>query len=592
MKFRRTAKWSNLSEVDGLLFFSQRAEELLFDYTLDSHKTFALNSVYLCQEAIRLVRDIERGLIDRSNLITVVEELSWSISEDMVAKSLLDLPKEKYLIDSKSEPLQRVKVKLEVLGRTLAPYRYLDRCLELLKEAVKNGTKSDIDKLASLLFTTLINLGLHKSHLYEKTISFFFTGDYPKVIDSNNYIEDFIKYIYPVEHQFDVLFLASELLSDVQNSAEKVFGVKFYKSLPSNVKSFARENDFKVRKTEVIARVDEIRALDCYTAREKAETRLSQLRDLFTLYHHKAQIEWRSDTLIKQCCTDSPRIVGLPKNPMEKGYDQKPERASEQLLKMLKSFRLERRDFQKFNRAVDFHGLSVNNSNPENQLLNLWIALETIVPTHTGSAKIRQVVEGILPFLALNYFWRLIGRLAQDLFRWDKRVVGKILKKVPNSRGLAPRKKVFLLLVRDDAKDLRTELYAKLRDFHLLRYRVFSLSKSINSPAKALAYLEEHERLVAWQIRRMYRTRNLIIHSGRTPPYIQTLIENGHDYLDQVLMTITRMSGGPYNIMTIDQAFELAKVTRAKIARFLKANSNYSSDIGDVIGEFDFIKLK
>jgi hypothetical protein len=561
-----------------------------FDYTLDSYKASGLNSVYLCQEAIRLIKDISRGLIDQVNLIPVMEELSWSITQDPIAKSLLDLPAEKYLLDPESEPISRVRSKLEILGRTLQPYRYLDRCCEYLTDAVLESKKIDIDRYTSLLFTTLINLGLHKAHLYEITVDFFYRGDDPATISSADAITDYLKLIYPLQHEFEVMFLASSLLSDIKDSAEGSFGIKFHEEISSELTNFAAQNNFQAGEDEVFAQVDGIRVLDCYTAREVAENKLAQLRDLFTLYHHKTQISWRNETIVRQCCVDGLRVVGLPKNPIDKSYDQKPERASQQLSKMLKSFRMSGRDFHKFNRAVDFHGLSVNNNDHENQLLNLWIAIETIVPTHTGTAKIRQVVDGVVPFLAMNYFWRIISRLTQDLLRWNRREVFRILAKIPEAKDVPLRKKVFLLIVLESAQPIREEMFASLRDFHLLRYRLFALSNSINTPEKALKYLEIHEKKVAWQLRRIYRTRNLIVHSGRSPHYIQTLIENGHDYLDLVLLTITRMAGSKYKLQTIEQAFELSQVARKKIENALKTSAEYDSNSIDVIlNEHDFI---
>ena len=48
MRYRATNKWPDLSGMEGLLYFAQRAEELLFDYTLDSYKPTALNASSPC----------------------------------------------------------------------------------------------------------------------------------------------------------------------------------------------------------------------------------------------------------------------------------------------------------------------------------------------------------------------------------------------------------------------------------------------------------------------------------------------------------------------------------------------------------------
>lgn len=590
MRFRTTKKWDDLKGLEGLLFFAQRAEELLFDFTLDSYKPSALNSTSLCSEAVRLISDIDDGLIDKNNLQPVLEELSWSISVDPVAKALLDLPAKRYFLDPACEPLDRVRAKLEVLGRTLEPHRYLRKCSELLSESVYKQEKIKIEKFSHLFFTTLINLGFHKYHLYETTVGFFYSGDEPERIDSLGLIDEYLEAVFPWQHDFEVFFIATSLLADIQESAEAAFSVELYEQLPAALQTFAEARGFALNNNEIVAKVEVSSALDCYSARELAESKLGRLRDLFTLYHHKNQIGWRCETLIVQCCEPDPKIVALPRNPIEKGYDQKPQKASEQLNRMLRSFRMTGRDFQKFNRAVDFHGLSVNNADFDNQLLNLWIALETIVPTHAGTAKIGQVVDGVLPFVAINYYWRLVGRLAQDLLRWNKAEVFRILRKVSVDQGAIVRKKVFLLLASPSEGAAREDLYASLRDFQLLRFRVYSLARLLECPNKSLETLEMHERKVAWQLRRLYRTRNLIVHSGRTPSYVQSLIENGHDFLDQVILTVIRMSGSEYQIQTIEQCFELAKVARAKLGILLKECESFDEKAASIIvNEHDFI---
>lgn len=60
---------------------------------------------------------------------------------------------------------------------------------------------------------------------------------------------------------------------------------------------------------------------------------------------------------------------------------------------------------------------------------------------------------------------------------------------------------------------------------------------------------------MSWQIRRIYRARNLIVHEGTTPTFAKVLIENIHDYLDTVVNALMTMaSEGKIN--TIEQGFK------------------------------------
>src|SRR5690606_8522566 len=122
-----------------------------------------------------------------------------------------------------------------------------------------------------------------------------------EAINSSDAIDDYLAKIYPVRHEFDVFFLASSLIAGIKDSAEEV-RISCVPSFPDNLLEFAVAHSFQPSGSEAIVKVENLQAFDCYTARERAGLRLGHLRDLFTLYHHKNQIEWRAAALIKQCC--------------------------------------------------------------------------------------------------------------------------------------------------------------------------------------------------------------------------------------------------------------------------------------------------
>ena len=576
MRFRNLKKWEKPEDCEGLLFFAQRMEELLFDYTLDSYKPLSLNPPYLCQEALLLLDDIENRLIDEENLAHVLNELKWSLQKDRVSKALLDAEIDSYVLTNKDTPLQVKKIRLEVLSRTLEPFRYLTQCNTLLIEAIQTTKKKDINKLSTSLVTTLINLGISKEYLYSKTLEYFYLGDTP-IIESNKDISKYLESIYPCLHNFEVYFICSELIKDVSESV-KAFKIKILDKLPDDLKKLSVKNDFIKKQDESYVEIERIRCSDVYTARESAERRLDGLKDLFTLFNHKKQIKWRDETLIRQCCLDEPVLVRSPKNSMEKGFDMKPEAASKELNHLLKNFSFKGSSFEKFNRVVDFHGIGVSNDVTENQLLSVWIALETLVPTHSGGSKICKITELVMPFILVNYISRIIERFAADLLRWNNYRTRTILKKIPNTKKMKIYEKVLHLLAVTENNEILSELYASLGDFHLLRFRAYQLALMFQNPATLKEVIDQHEVKVEWQIRRIYRTRNLIVHSGRTPKHIHSLIENGHDYLDQILFEIIKMSTGEYKVSAFDQAFELARLKYSVFSKKLAAAQKFNSN--------------
>jgi hypothetical protein len=575
MKFRSLKNWKTESDVSALLFFAQRMEELLFDYTLDTYKPSALNAPALCNEALLVLEDIEANVLDEANLQHVLDELEWSIQGDRVAKSLLEADLSRYLPRAESVPNPEKRLKLEVLAGVLDHYRYFESCVDQLDGAIRGGGKKLIDELARTLCTTLINLGQSKYFLYKNTVDFFYY-DENYFSDSGTSFREFIERIYPYTHHFDVYFLASSLLHSIHEESVH-FKVEKVDVIPEELNQFAAKNDFVANKGEVLVRIHDIKSFDIYSARMEAESRLSKIRDLFVLFSHKAQLTWKDEALIVQlCCEEKPSIVKKNRSSMEKGFDLRPPVASKRMNWMLQNINLSPNgSFERFDRVVELHGIGVTNNIPENQLLNLWISIETITPSHIGQNKVSGVVASLKPTLMLNYVLRLVEQVASDLIHWDKYKTKKILKNI-SSQSI--RMATLKLLAVADNEPLRRELYAALADFHLLRYRVFRLAESLSTPTKVRELLDIHEKKISWQIRRIYRTRNLVVHSGRAPAFIHALIENGHNYLDQIMSQVMLSSCGDYKLHNLDQVFEFTKIRYERFEKLLAGTETFTDE--------------
>jgi hypothetical protein len=557
VKLKNTKDWHQEPKLEKLLFLAQRLDELYFDYTLDTYKPPALNSVHLCREAIELIEDIEDDLIDRNNLAYVLEELEWSLSSDIVAKMILEAPFQKFILKGESVKLSEIKVRLEVLERVLNPLKYIEGCQILLKIEIESGSKKKIDSILRTYTSSLINHGISKQHLYEKTQEFFFYG---KELTNIEELDEYFYLVSPTIHHFEIYFVVSDLINDVKESIP-TFDLNILDELPDTVSPLAKKEKIILEENEVWVEVLDIEAFDRHTARMKAESKLDMVRDLFLLFSHKNRIEWRGDSIITQCCDETPILIRKPKNSMEKCFDLRSKEAALRLNRMIKSINLEGKNFTKFHRAVDLHALGSANDLPENQLLNIWIALETLVPSHvSGGGKVVKIVNGIMPILLKNYLKRLVERLTGDLVRWNRAKISKILRKIPDSKGKSLYLKVLELITVSTHKELLSELYSELDNFYLLKNRVFELTDLFKKPENLIKKIELHEKKVSWQIRRIYRTRNLIVHSGRSLEYIDTLIENAHDYLDQTMNTIIEYSCGMLDVYSLEQAFDMAKI--------------------------------
>lgn len=140
MKQYDLRNWTISEETEGLLFFAQRMDEILFDYTVDSYKGRMLNSFMLIIEALKTIADIESAKIESAHLKYVIEELNWSLQQDIVVHQLLENEKELFIpisFDENNKDYTLIKNILKLLSNKISPKKYETACRILFKESVK-----------------------------------------------------------------------------------------------------------------------------------------------------------------------------------------------------------------------------------------------------------------------------------------------------------------------------------------------------------------------------------------------------------------------------------------------------------------------
>ncbi|MBY3020087.1 hypothetical protein FHA56_21485 [Escherichia coli] len=95
----------------------------------------------------------------------------------------------------------------------------------------------------------------------------------------------------------------------------------------------------------------------------------------------------------------------------------------------------------------------------------------------------------------------------------------------------------------------------ELSQFPLLKERFEYISNLISSTDTMYQALKNHAERINWQIRRIYRTRNLIVHTGKTPSKTNVLVEHAHIYLDAVINSLIKLSSHPVEILSVAQGF-------------------------------------
>ncbi len=571
MKFRSLENWNDPDALVGLVYFAQLLDELLFDFTIDTYKPSAMNSSTLCLEALSLVADIKAKRIDAKNLEHVFEELIANLRRDEIAKSLyplnIDSLEKEILADGK--PTSTKATHLEVLFYHIRLDTYKEKAEELIAEAIKNGGEKDrIRQLTRAYITTLVSIGYSTRYLKDISTSFFHLN--ANISDFGD-IHKFFEKVSGETQEYRAVFRVDNSFSQIEKPC-KAFDLEITKELEPELKEKAEQMSFGLGAFDRFAVVGPIDAKDVFSARSRAQRDLEGISALSNLFHHKEIPKWDDRALMINTNTGKTRPINIGTNPMLMCQDNRPKTAAARLNRFIEEFSLtEERDFSRFFRVTELHALALKSDSPENQLLNLWVALESLVPSTTDetNAKINKIIDSVIPILNLDYIANLSARLVRDFRNWDKTTFESSIHDIP---GEVDREKILRLIVLPDYHQEKIALYQKIGNFELLRNRCAYFERALRSTAEIRKLLNGHARRVAWQLRRIYRTRNLIVHTGRTPPFVDALIRNIHDYLDVVVSTIVHQASDGEKINSIDQTFAFATLKYKEFEEGLKVD--------------------
>ena len=574
MKVERLKNWEDKKELDCLLFFALRLRELVFDYTLDTFKYPALNSTASCKEALKLISEIESNNITSRSLEPVIAELQWKIRKDNVVKHLVGDDITYYLNFGDLNNLKDIRLKLELLYNKIEPSKYCRTSEYLLSKYVsENKEKNKINSICSNYVSSLINSGFSQSYIYLATNIHFFSDN---KVEEINHLTSFFELFDRKPESYKVITKCSGLLKEISQSSY-AFNSQIEEELPPEILALDKSNYLESkRNNEAYFVSNNVVALDPVTAKLDAERRINKLSKLFVFYHHKKHPDWHSKSLVINDNSNNVFLLDERTSPMSKGRDLKPKKAAVKLNNLIKGLSLHSSSFAKYDRAIDLHGLSIENKYIENQLLQNWIAFETLLVGYSSKSKIEQVLDHLMPFLKYNYLARTIDEFSRDLMRFDRRFFTSEFKKIEIGDSL--HEKIAALISLDDYKLNRVNIYKHLEKSPLLKWRLSKFHDFFGKPEAIKDFFDTHELKVKWQIKRMYQTRNLIVHAGIIPDYTETLVENSHSYLDLLLGTINELSINGNQIHSIEQAIEEVSIRVKKHEKYLKNKKDKALD--------------
>lgn len=539
-------KWTNIQGCQNLLFFAQLISELMFDYSIPSNRLATLNSHYLCLDAMSAISDVKLHGVPEGTIKPIIEELYNSLSKDhsfdLLESTPLDLfvkqegNNYKKIYNTKDLNFDDcIKIVSAVYHKFFNENMYFDIIKERICKIVENNDSNEQDILLQLtksFVTELVNAGYSSQYIYDQLTYSFFNK---KVrVDTPQDIYRFLNSFDFKAKEYTVVFIADE---KYYNIVEKYSMYSVENKIHTKTVLPLEKTYLKKLDTEKYYIVNSVKAFDQYTAVENISSILETQISFYRLNNHNTVFD---TSKLKFCVYDNKNYFSVYKKPqssVKKAKTVATKLINENIKKInaatSSAIESDIIDGQSLINAVTFHSLSIDATSKENQLLDLWAIFETLLDIsqkHTGD-RIQQIIRYLIPVLKQKYLYSLFEQLSNDIKNYSDEIYQYIVN--DNTNDPIPAIINFCLLDNYDTK--RNYVYSCLEDFPLLKERIIYYNKTLKTNDDIYKFVLKHTKRLEWQIMRIYRNRNLIIHNGRTMPYLPLLIENLHSYVDTFL---------------------------------------------------------
>lgn len=581
MKYHRIDSWTYEDSMECMLFFASLVDEMTFNYTIDSYKAPVMNIISLFEELFNTITDVEEGLIADGAVNSIVEEVRYAIEEDEIFRSILNDHQISYVQELlKTDNKRDLKVAIDLLSSfETINFDYVIELKNTLSILIKqNREKKRIEKLTRLLITQLKYLGYSNEFLYHYNLQFFFSRN--SAIDSVDKIDDFLSRFDFSVRRFRIICIGETnfrmMKSHLKKMGDNVYDdFDFTKIIDSNYERYKQEAKDK-NGCFVEVNVD---AFDFYQARKDAFERIDRFCVLFSFFHHKTQLKINEGCVAIDLETKEHTYLNAPVRSMIKCGDLRPREANRIFKMVADNLNVEEDSMSRLLKAIWLHRQALMSDTEENQFVNLFTALEVLMPkdVNAGKDRIRQISDVLMPVLCLAYYQKLVTSLASDLAGWKKDILKTIFVEVAEGNGLT--EKFIGMLCLSKYNELRDKVYVELASdkFFLAVHRIYRLSEVFKTPKDTLDFINRHEKRLRQHIDRLYRIRNLIVHSGETVDNLGSLLENLHFYFDVIINTILNNSVNR-NYLKLEFTFTSAIVRYQQYKRLLERTNAFDEN--------------
>lgn len=546
----------------GMLMFSQHFAEMLEQTTFESFRVYSLDTIARLDEALALINDIVAKRVPEAALKAAIDELRWSLRRDPIAESLAStsLAAFEQCAKDQQSKLSLLKAHIIILQKLLAP-TYKSSLEAALLECIDNARKrTSLRVLTAFYCSHLLTSGYSRSYISVLIQSSFFEKDMKRV--SKRTLAAFFRNFNGKEKSFGVYTDVAKDFAYHLSSLD--FEILSPRTTPRDViAAFETQPDRILHEREV--------ALDPYGAMLKVQQTLSSIRAMTYLSPYGIICEWHEDMYVKLA-----RAKGGIRWPMSTvAFDRENKKSRPSGRRLRRTRTTAKRVLTSFDAdstkrllsSINTAALARSSQNMENQLISMWSAIEVLLSEPEGSVRITHFIELMTPLICLGHVRRQITTFYNELTVSYRKRLQDVLKQAgPDD---LPRIALAATIMLPNPI-LQRQLTSVVADNPLALQRLHHAQKSFCNHEAIFKSIEAHEDRVRWQLSRIYRVRNNLVHAGRSPRNIDSLIMNTTDYFRAAVAAIIGKANKENHESSIDQTIAEIGIDYTAFKKFFK----------------------
>ena len=561
--------WPETAQSSRVLFFAQLVRELLSPNTFESNRVYSLDTLSRLKECSALYDDFRGARITKNTLVAPFEEAGWSVCSDPVVLDVMTTTEIDTLRSelSKKDSLSDQYTAAIYLRNRIQPIYKRHIETQITKILSSDNNKNALRTLTSNYCSHLINIGYSRDYISQACFKVFFSSNHSRI--SHSKVKKFFKYFTGKYYHY---YVYSEVSKDFGKLLSGI-GIE----IKTVTQKLSRNNALVKSKFQIESRnryaLIKTSAMDELAALSEANTTLENIRALAFLNPGAADVVWNQKFYVLRKNKQTGSVCSLPENPI---HWLSPQTSSEpRILKDVRRYtnrilsNFESESTERILRSVSTAAFSRNASSVETQLIALWSAVEGLLAEpFENKSRIEHFSDLMVPCICSRHLHRRSIYVYDQMRTMYGNKFNRIVRRELEEE--TEHYKFTKIMMFDEYKSLRVELLQIAKKNPLAMHRMYQFYTDVKNPKNLYDTITSHEQRVRWQISRIYRVRNSLVHKADKPGYLDSVVLNMFEYYIRMLACLVRSaskSETPSNLDQVVSGIYLDSISTKKLIR-------------------------